>query len=194
MAEAMPGLYWPIYTHLGGITVPIADHLLPSPYFDGDTLARLQDRIYNVTGSVRPFSRIWMARSSVFYDYILIRRVIAEHAKLSDTNTVEIISWLDPVLNKTLPRSMSQLYGQTFYVADPARANVLARRQAESAFSRATAPTRWAASRSRSATAKSAISSSTRSIPCRKPASKRSSRAATGISRARRRTSRRSAA
>jgi hypothetical protein len=125
MAETMPGLYWPIYTHLGGITAPVADHLLPSPYFQGDTLARLQDRVYNVSGSVKPIARVWMSRSSTFYDYILMRRSIAEHAKLSDPNTVEITSWHDPVLNKMLPRSPAQLYGLTFYVADPARAKVL---------------------------------------------------------------------
>jgi hypothetical protein len=125
MAEAMPGLYWPIYTHLGGFSTPVADNAIPKPYFEGTALARLQDHVYNVTGSVPSTSRIWMARSTVFYDYILIRRFIADHTKLADPNTVEITSWHDPVLNKTLPRSTSQLYGQTFYVADPTRARVL---------------------------------------------------------------------
>lgn len=124
-SEAKPGLYWPIYTHLGGITVPVADHALPSPYFEGDALAQLQDRIYNITGSVSPDARLWLARSSTFYDYALIRRSIADHVTASDANTVEISSWHDPVLNKTLPRSPAQLYGLTFYVDDPARARVL---------------------------------------------------------------------
>jgi hypothetical protein len=124
-SEAKPGLYWPIYTHLGGITLPIADHALPSPYFEGDALRRLQDRVYNVTGSVAADARVWMARSSVFYDYALILRSIAEHVARIDANTVEISSWHDPVLNKTLPRSPAQLYGLTFYVDDPARARVL---------------------------------------------------------------------
>jgi len=124
-SEAKPGLYWPIYTHLGGITAPIADHALPSPYFEGDALNRLQDRVYNVTGSVTGDARIWMARSTVFYDYALIAGAIAGHTTMIDANTVEISSWHDPVLNKTLPRSPAQLYGLTFYVDNPARARVL---------------------------------------------------------------------
>ena len=124
-AQRTPGLYWPIYTHLGGLTVPTADHALPTPYFDGDELGRLQDRVYNVTGGVHADARIWMARASTFYDYALIMRAVAEHATWTDANTVRIASWHDPVLNKTLPRSPAQLYGLTFYVADPARAKVL---------------------------------------------------------------------
>ena len=123
--EGTPGLYWPIYTHLGGVAVPIADHALPTPYFEGGELERLQDRVYNITGSVRPGARIWTARASTFYDYALIMRSVAEHVTWTDENTAKIASWHDPVLNKRLPRSPAQLYGLTFYVDDPARARVL---------------------------------------------------------------------
>ncbi len=124
-SSANPGLYWPIYTHLGGIGVQIADANLPSPYFQGDALHRLQDRTFNISGNVAPNGRIWTVRASTLYDYALIHRSIPDHATWTDANTVRIASWHDPVLNKTLPRSPAQLYGLTFYVADPARAKVL---------------------------------------------------------------------
>lgn len=124
-SEKTVGLYWPIYTHLGGITQPTADAALSSPYFKGDELNRLQDRVYNISGSIAAEARIWMSRSSTFYDYALIRRSIAEHVTVPNADTVEISSWHDPVLNKILPRSPAQLYGLTFYVDDAARAAVL---------------------------------------------------------------------
>ena len=119
-----PGLYWPIYTHLGGIGVQVADANLPSPYLQGDALHRLQDRTFNISGNVASNGRLWTVRASTLYDYALIHRSIPDHVTWKDANTIEITSWRDPVLDKTLPRSPAQLYGLTFYVDDPSRAKV----------------------------------------------------------------------
>ena len=41
-----------------------------------------------------------------------------------ELNIVLIRSWIDPVLQKRLPRSPAQLHGLTFYVEDPEQAEV----------------------------------------------------------------------
>ncbi|MBV8977699.1 MAG: hypothetical protein JOZ13_10010 [Alphaproteobacteria bacterium] len=120
----IPGLYWPIYTHLGAISAPVADNDLPSPYFAGDALRQLQDHTFDISETVAPEARIWTARASSLYDYALIRKSIVDHVVWTDPNTVRIESWHDAVLLKTLPRSPAQLYGLTFYVKDPAAAKV----------------------------------------------------------------------
>jgi len=124
-ASKQPGLFWPIYTHLGGITVAVADQDLPSPYLDGAALHRLQDRTFNISGNVPPEARIWTARGTIFYDFALMRDSISDHVVWTEANTVEIASWRDTVLDKMMPRSPAQLYGLTFYVEDPASARVL---------------------------------------------------------------------
>jgi len=121
---ASPGLYWPIYTHLGAMPADHGTDTLPCPYLDADTMRLLQDRVFNITGSVAPGHRIWFARASSMYDYALIWRGVAGNARLSGDGTIEIASWHDPVLGKSLPRSASQLYGLTFYVDSPADARV----------------------------------------------------------------------
>jgi len=120
--QVQPGFCWPIYTHLGAVTGDEAP--LPVPYFDPDPLFKLQDRVFNLSGRVARSARLWFARASVLYDYALILRSIAPHVSRPDGNTVSITSWLDPCLGKRLPRSKGQLYGLTFYVDDPARAEV----------------------------------------------------------------------
>ncbi|MDQ2860473.1 MAG: hypothetical protein M3T55_07065 [Pseudomonadota bacterium] len=120
--EHQAGLCWPIYTHLGAVPKDAAP--LPVPYFDEDPLFELQDRVFNVSGRVARSARLWFARATVLYDYALILRSIAPHVSRPDANSVMITSWLDACLGKMLPRSKSQLYGLTFYVDDPARAEV----------------------------------------------------------------------
>ncbi|MGI9170354.1 MAG: sulfotransferase family protein [Caulobacteraceae bacterium] len=129
--EENPGLFWPIYTHLGSL----GHHgdgeretgqrwPLPSPYFDLGPLNDLQNRAFGITGAAPPAARIWFTRASVLYDFALMMRSAPEHTERPDANTVEIASWHDPVLDKTLPRSPAQLYGLTFHVDDPAKAVV----------------------------------------------------------------------
>lgn len=127
-----PGLFWPIYTHLGSFdsdpgnvdTKYNVQRYVPSPYFDPDRMRALQDRVFNISRSVPARSRLWFARATVLYDYALMLRGIAYHLERPDANTVHIRSWVDPALGKTLPRSQGQLYGLTFYVNDPGRADV----------------------------------------------------------------------
>jgi hypothetical protein len=136
-----PGLFWPIYTHLGSTAssaaVPGDTPKKPdaattdegsrdqSPYFDPTAIAALQDHVFNISGNVPAGSRVWFTRATVMYDYALMLRSIAEHVERPDENTVSITSWLDPVLGKTLPRSPGQLYGLTFHVKDLVKARVL---------------------------------------------------------------------
>jgi hypothetical protein len=140
-AGESPGLFWPIYTHLGSLSPSalrpgeamgnakarsaVGDRdQVPSPYFDPSAMDALQDHVFNISGQIPAQSRIWFARATVAYDYTLILRSIADHVERPDENTVLISSWFDPCLGKMLPRSPAQLYGLTFYVDDPGRAKV----------------------------------------------------------------------
>jgi hypothetical protein len=123
-ARETPGLFWPIYTHLGGITAQTPDNNLPSPYFEVEPLHELQDRMFGISGSAAPESRVWVVRATTLYDYALLARSVSDHIWKSGADKIEIPSWRDPVLNKMLPRSPSQLFGLTFYVEDPLRAEV----------------------------------------------------------------------
>jgi len=125
-AAREPGLFWPIYTHLGALPRPerkgrgeTPEAVVPYPYFEPGPMLELQDRVYNITGDAELSSRLWFTRASVLYDYALLVRHMATCVERPDADTVEIRSFYDPVLNKTLPRSAAQLYGQTFYVQDP---------------------------------------------------------------------------
>jgi len=128
-----PGLFWPLYTHLGSWELPyenrgVVDALgtpVPVPYFAVEPMRDLQDRAFNITGTVDRASRVWVSRATTHYDYALMLRSVAEHVERPDGNTVLINSWPDHVLGKMMPRSPAQLYGLTFYVDDPARAEVL---------------------------------------------------------------------
>jgi hypothetical protein len=133
-AAENPGLFWPFYTHLGAVpragddprgedVSPESDDL-PSPYFDRAATGLLHDRVTNRSGRVAPNERVWFTRASVLYDYALIQRSIAGHTERPDANAVAIRSWHDAVLDKRLPRSRAQLYGQTFYVDDASVARV----------------------------------------------------------------------
>jgi hypothetical protein len=128
-----PGLFCPLYTHLGSWTVHYEDKgkrdavgaPLPVPYFDTDIMHALQDHVFNVTGSVPPASRVWFSRATTHYDYALMLRSIGDHVTRPGPDTIEITSWMDACLSKMMPRSAGQLYGLTFYVDDPAKAEVL---------------------------------------------------------------------
>jgi hypothetical protein len=84
----------------------------------------LQDRVFAISGSRPERERVWFTRASVIYDYALMIRGIGEHVSRLDADTVIIESWMDEALDKRLPRSPTQLYGLTFYVDDPVRAEV----------------------------------------------------------------------
>jgi hypothetical protein len=118
-SESTPGLCWPLYTHLGNGLAS-----LPSPYFEPAGLRAFQDRVFNITGGVPAKARLWCTRATVLYDYALMLRSLGGHVERVDANTVQVESWLDTTLNKTLPRCKAQLYGVTFYVDEPARAKV----------------------------------------------------------------------
>jgi hypothetical protein len=138
-ATEQPGLGWPIYTHLGNLDdrlkaflrgmAPYSDaeerKHLPSPYFEWGPLHELQDRVFNLSGSVAAKSRCWFTRASVLYDYALMLKTIGPNVTRPDSNIIEIRSWTDKVLDKMMPRAPSQLYGITFYVDDPAKTKVL---------------------------------------------------------------------
>ncbi len=133
------GLVWPIYTHIGSFDVDPENYvepIIPVPYFDAGPMHRLQNRVYNITGTVAPDDRIWFARGSTLYDYAVSFRGILDHIERPDANTVRIASWRDPVLDKVLPRSPAQLYGMTFYVEDAARGVVMLDGQALTALVR----------------------------------------------------------
>lgn len=139
-AVAEPGLFWPIYTHLGGVALQPGDNRdpeedlgdddqstssVPSPYFELEPIKALQNSIYNISGDVPSRSRIWFASATVLYDYSLILKSIARHVERPDGDTIVIRSWVDAVLGKRLPRSAAQLYGLTFYVGSAAKAKVV---------------------------------------------------------------------
>jgi len=131
-----PGRFWPLYTHLGGLMVdppqPNARresaedirNRLPSPYLDSAATHALQDRVFNISGTVKPQDRVWFARATVLYDYALIVRSIGEHVARPDGNTIQITSWNDATIGRMLPLCPAQLYGVTFYVDDPRKAAV----------------------------------------------------------------------
>jgi len=60
MAEN-PGRLWPIYTHLGGIQ-PLEE--TPVPYLEQEPVRQLQDRVYNMSGTVKPADRVWFVRGT----------------------------------------------------------------------------------------------------------------------------------
>ncbi|MBA3811053.1 MAG: hypothetical protein H0X27_05295 [Caulobacteraceae bacterium] len=115
-----PGQLWPIYTHLGSL----GGRPLPQPYFDPGPMLALQDRVFNISGTVPPRSRLWFTAATVLYDYALMMRGVADHVSHADPDTVHIRSWMDFTLGKTLPRSPAQLHGLTFHVHDPWKAEV----------------------------------------------------------------------
>jgi hypothetical protein len=126
-AAGDPGLFWPIYTHLGRFGLRLEDEPfeeLPSPYFDREVMLSLQDKAFDISGSISPNDRIWFTRASILYDYALMSRSIADHVERPVSNIVLIRSWMDPVLHKRLPRAPAQLHGLTFYVEDPEQAEV----------------------------------------------------------------------
>ena len=123
-AASSPGLAWPIYTHLGALERGAISGL-PSPYLEGAALGELQDRVFNLSGTVAADRRTWFCRASTLYDYALMLRKITDRVERPDPDTVSIRSWNDPILDTTLPLAPSQLYGLTFYVDDPRRARVL---------------------------------------------------------------------
>lgn len=123
-AAESPGLYWPIYTHLGAMTTPPQDGALPEPYLDLGPMHALQDRTLGITSAAGSDQRIWVARASTLYDYALILGSMGPHLSRTGANSIDIESWRDPVLDKSLPRSVSQLYGVTLYVDDPSQAEV----------------------------------------------------------------------
>jgi hypothetical protein len=129
-----PGLFCPFYTHLGSYPAGyykdegVHDAIggpIPSPYFDIDIMQRLQNHVFNVTGSLPNSSRIWFSRATTHYDYALMLRDIGHHVTRPAPQTIAITSWMDACLGKAMPRSAAQLYGLTFYVDDPAKAVVL---------------------------------------------------------------------
>ena len=124
-ASRSPGLFWPLYTHLGGFDKERARaYEVFEPYFDPAHLEALQDRVFNITGALEPGGRLWFARASVLYDYALIRRDIGDHLTRIGENVVDIASWQDETLDRRLPLSPAQLYGLTLYVDDPWNAAV----------------------------------------------------------------------
>ncbi len=137
-ASDEPGLFYPIYTHLGRGSSPEDNRLLEEQtlkaiqgdlalsdkYFEPGPLHALQDRVFNMSGRCEQRDRMWLTRASVLYDYALMLLLIGDQVDRPDANTIEIRSWLDPVLGKTLPVSAAQLYGLTFHVDDPAAARV----------------------------------------------------------------------
>jgi hypothetical protein len=118
-SASTPGLCWPLYTHLGNGLASV-----PSPYFEPTGLRAFQDRVFNISGGVPAKARLWCTRAGGLYDYALMLRSVGQHVERVDSNTVRVESWLDGTLNKTLPRCKSQLYGVTFYVDEPAKAEV----------------------------------------------------------------------
>jgi hypothetical protein len=125
-ASKTPGLFWPLYTHLGGGGKYLTGTSeLPVPYFESDNLLSLQDCVFGISQPPKQQDRIWLARATTLYDYALILRSIGDHVVRRDADTIEIQSWRDEVLGKTLPRSPAQLYGVTFDVDDPSTAKVM---------------------------------------------------------------------
>lgn len=121
-AAKSPGLCWPLYTHLGG--GQSLQKGVPSPYFDPGPLHQVQDQVFNISGRLSHESRLWFCRASTIYDYSLTMRSLADQVSRTSANVIRIHSSLDHALDKRLPRSSSQLYGVTFYVDDPKKAQV----------------------------------------------------------------------
>jgi hypothetical protein len=127
-----PGLCWPIYTHLGALEAEEGGDgegrrpasVLPSPYLEPEPLHDLQDQIFGFSDAARTRGRVWFTRATTLYDYALVLRSIADHVQRDGADTIRIVPWFDPVLQKTLPCSAAQLYGLTFYVEDVSTAAV----------------------------------------------------------------------
>jgi len=138
-ARDEPGLCYPVYTHLGRGEMTEALHATAAHtieadegvlatfdrYLESAPLLALQDRAFNISGTVPERDRMWVTRASVLYDYALVLRGIADHVTRPSANEVHIASWFDDVLETRLPVSAAQLYGLTFYVDDAAAARVL---------------------------------------------------------------------
>jgi len=147
-ASSEPNLCWPLYTHIGSLNTNSTkedQHTvegkearssffkfddegnelgIPDPYFDQSGMKLLQNSVYNISGDVIETDRMWFTRASVIYEYSLMLRSIADHITREGPNQIAISSWYDPVLDRQLPISSSQLYGITLYVQDSSKAEV----------------------------------------------------------------------
>ncbi len=121
MAEN-PGRLWPIYTHLGG-TQPLEE--TPVPYLEQEPVRELQDRVYNITGTVKPADRVWFVRGTGMCEHSMLMQRIGSQIERPDADTVVIRKWHDNILDCDLPVSVNQTYGLTFKVRNLAKARVL---------------------------------------------------------------------
>jgi hypothetical protein len=121
MADS-PGRLWPIYTHLGGIQ-PLDQS--PVPYLDAEPVRELQDRVYNMSGTVKPADRCWFVRGTGMCEHSMLMQRLGSQIERPDPDTVIIRKWHDDILGYDLPVSVNQTYGLTFKVRNLARARVL---------------------------------------------------------------------
>ena len=109
---------WPFYTHLGNTRNP------QEPYFDDSVMSALQDRVMNISGSVPENKRLGFVSASRLYQYSLIAQVLPKHVSRIGGDTIQIKSWLNKHTGKTMPISVEDLYGITFYVDDNSKTQV----------------------------------------------------------------------
>ena len=67
-----------MYTHLGNIK-PKSER--PDPYYPQPVFETLQDRHFNVSGTVPPERRICMTRGTALYDYAAMIRAVAPNVR-----------------------------------------------------------------------------------------------------------------
>lgn len=126
--EGKRGLTSPLYTHLGIFSSRLEQAAALSegkPYFaDSSPLQELSRRHFGRAGAPANETRIGVFRASVLYGYILALLNVGEIVKRVD-DRIEIFSFKDPKTDKVWPQSPADLFGLTFYVDDPGRAEIL---------------------------------------------------------------------
>ncbi len=133
-ARKKPGLVWPIYTHLGrpdkrsdsGETfaedyATMLNTPPPNPYFEPEPILDLQEAVFGFNQETG--NRVWFTRASQSYDFAYVMRHLPQHIS-RDGDCIQVTSWHDEFLNRTMPRAPGQLYGVSFYCDDPARTEV----------------------------------------------------------------------
>lgn len=112
-----------LYTHLGNLE---PDNEILTPYFDQQPLHAAQRSMYGIPDAEgrKPESRVWFSKASVLCTYAVFATELADVIERQDSDVIKIHRWDDPIFETVVPEHPEQLYGQTFHVADAARARI----------------------------------------------------------------------
>jgi hypothetical protein len=112
----------------------------PFPAANSPPFATLTNRFYNFSGLVPKSERVWVAPAGTVERYRRMHHQIGGLLRYRrETQTVEIRSWLDPVLATRVPdrgAGTRDLHGLTVYVEDASRSRVTVDDQEIDSFTR----------------------------------------------------------